>query len=288
MELACPNCGTLFRVPDGAVSPGGRKVRCGSCGHVWTAYPDNAVEPEGEATPETSGAAASPPEDLAPTIVAAVEADGLAAGSAETVAQEATGTEPAKPDSPASEPGQLEAGAASPDAGSGGLDLESAPPDSVRPLRRSQPVLQPEPKQRWGLFFGWLLFFAVLGGLLGGGWYFREQVVAQVPQTARLYEALGIPVQLTSSPFVLDWRRAIQTEATGPTVTLSGQVINATEEPLPVPQLAVVLLNAQGNQIDSWAVEVGGGPLAPGEARDFTTKGPWPQSANDVSVRLLQ
>ncbi|WP_162906484.1 DUF3426 domain-containing protein [Algihabitans albus] len=169
-----------------------------------------------------------------------------------------------------------------------GLIRGAAPPDSVRLPRRPQPVSQPEAGPRWGLLLGWLLFFGLIAGLVGGGWYYRDQVVAQVPETARLYELLGIPVQVTSPDFVLDWRRAIQTEDTGPTVTLSGQVINATEAPLPVPQLAVILLNAEGRQIDSWAVEVGGGPLAPGEARDFMTKGPWPQAASDVSVRLLQ
>ena len=281
MDLACPNCGTLFRVPDGAVGPGGRQVRCGSCSHTWTAYPPNGGEPAAKAGPEATEDAAAPQENLASSISAAVEADGGESGAAAATPQDAAAAASVTPDAAPSPESRLEAGTA-------GLDLGSAPPDSVRPLRRSRPVLQPEPGPRWGLFFGWLLFFAVLGGLVGGGWHFREQVVAQVPQTARLYEALGIPVQLTSSPFVLDWRRAIQTEATGPTVTLSGQVINATEEPLPVPQLVVVLLNAQGNQIDSWAVEVGGGPVAPGEARDFMTKGPWPQAANDVSVRLLQ
>ena len=258
MELACPNCGTRFRVADGAVGPGGRQVRCGACSHLWRAFPE---EP-----------AATPSEPAAPS-AAASDNDGAQSG----VESEAIAAALAEKTAPAPAP-PLE-------AEQGG---DSLPQDIAAPVRRPRPLPPPETGPRWGLLIGWLLFFAVLGGLVGGGWYFREQVVAQVPETARLYELLGIPVDQTSPTFVLDWRRAIRTEETGPTVTLSGQVINATDAPLPAPQLAVVLLNAQGSQIDSWAVEVDGGPIAPGEARDFATKGPWPEAASEVSVRLLQ
>lgn len=256
MELACPNCGTRFRVADDAVGSGGRQVRCGACGHSWRAFPEEAAAAPSEPT-------AQPP--AAPDTADTVEPEAIAAAVAEK-----TAAAPAPP---------LETG----------QDADSLPQDLAASVRsRPQPLPPPETGPRWGLLIGWLLFFAVVAGLLGGGWYFRDQVVAQVPETARLYDLLGIPVDQAGPAFVLDWRRAIRTEETGPTVTLSGQVINATDAPLPAPQLAVVLLNAQGNQIDSWAVEVDGGPIAPGEARDFATKGPWPEAASDVSVRLLQ
>jgi predicted Zn finger-like uncharacterized protein len=35
MILACPACSTRFSVDSGAFGPGGRRVRCGACRHVW-------------------------------------------------------------------------------------------------------------------------------------------------------------------------------------------------------------------------------------------------------------
>jgi predicted Zn finger-like uncharacterized protein len=35
MILACPACSTRFAIEASALSPGGRRVRCGSCKHVW-------------------------------------------------------------------------------------------------------------------------------------------------------------------------------------------------------------------------------------------------------------
>ncbi|WND03977.1 zinc-ribbon domain-containing protein [Temperatibacter marinus] len=37
MILACPSCKTSFKVPEGAITAEGRKVRCASCAHVWHA-----------------------------------------------------------------------------------------------------------------------------------------------------------------------------------------------------------------------------------------------------------
>jgi predicted Zn finger-like uncharacterized protein len=241
MELACPSCGTRFRVPDGALGPRGRQLRCGACAHAWRGFPEDALD------------RIDTPAEQIP--------------SPEEVEQQIFGDAPP----PAF-----------------GAPAEAYAPEPA-PRRRHAPPPMPESGgARPGLLVGWLLLILVVVGLVAGGWYFRKEVVAQVPETQRLYDLLGVQVRAPGPPFVIDWKRAIRSEETGPTITLSGQVINASEVSQAPPQLAVVLTDSGGAQIDSWAVEIGGGPMASGEARDFETKGPWPQQAADVLVRPLQ
>ena len=44
MIIACTQCHTRFKVPDGKVTARGRKVRCSRCGHTFRIYPDSAAE----------------------------------------------------------------------------------------------------------------------------------------------------------------------------------------------------------------------------------------------------
>ncbi len=55
MLLECPECGTDFRIPDGALSGGGRKVRCSKCSFQWFAE-------ERELKEEPAASAAPAPE----------------------------------------------------------------------------------------------------------------------------------------------------------------------------------------------------------------------------------
>ncbi|MBX9634704.1 MAG: zinc-ribbon domain-containing protein, partial [Magnetospirillum sp.] len=35
MLISCPNCSTNFSVPDKALAPNGRTLKCAKCGHKW-------------------------------------------------------------------------------------------------------------------------------------------------------------------------------------------------------------------------------------------------------------
>ena len=41
MILTCNACGKKFVVPDGAITPSGRMVQCGSCGNKWKQFPSS-------------------------------------------------------------------------------------------------------------------------------------------------------------------------------------------------------------------------------------------------------
>ncbi|WP_203294989.1 MJ0042-type zinc finger domain-containing protein [Maricaulis parjimensis] len=57
--LSCPSCSTRYRANSDAIGATGRRVRCASCGHVWTAEAEN---PTVQDAPQVEPAAAEPPK----------------------------------------------------------------------------------------------------------------------------------------------------------------------------------------------------------------------------------
>jgi predicted Zn finger-like uncharacterized protein len=59
MILTCPECATAYFVDETKIPPEGRTVKCASCAHRWTAFPEPA-QPQVEAEPEPAAEAIEP------------------------------------------------------------------------------------------------------------------------------------------------------------------------------------------------------------------------------------
>lgn len=68
MILVCPTCASKFNVPDGAIPPEGRKVRCAQCKNSWHATRANALKPKPRtaAVKPRAAAAAMPQQPIEP------------------------------------------------------------------------------------------------------------------------------------------------------------------------------------------------------------------------------
>ena len=86
MMIECPACATRYEVPDNAIGPNGRNVRCAKCDHRWQEYGNNAfpaMEPQAdvlfrddtavEPMPDDAQALASPDDPIESGPVGTIE-----------------------------------------------------------------------------------------------------------------------------------------------------------------------------------------------------------------------
>jgi predicted Zn finger-like uncharacterized protein len=259
MILACPSCGASFRIDADKLGARGRTVRCSKCKHTWHASPEDGREAEATARPADQPASGEPSGGGPPP---------------------ATGEGP--------EPGneRVLRTHAAPDTGAGGAsgdgrgDLRRSGvgefESSLRASRYRPYETPPEAEDRGargGLVIGWLLLVLVVVGVLAGGWVFREQVVAQVPQAAQIYRLAGIEVPALGAGLELrDVTRTRRMVDGRSLLVIEGRVVNTTGQSRQLPPLEVTLFDAAGDQVARWRVRPEARRLQAGASARFETR----------------
>jgi predicted Zn finger-like uncharacterized protein len=291
MQIVCPNCQTSYHIDPSAVGASGRSVRCARCQTVWFAAntgalseiaasyraeiaqfaavgadSDLAVEwPEPEAGP-----AAGEPRDVgfvhdAPPIAGELEASDPAA-TPDLQRIESPALAPAEPEPAAGEPALHE-------------DIETVAARRAVALARNRPFWRRLP----GLpviLVGLLLLD--LGLIVG-----RAEVVRLLPQTASLYAAIGLGVNLRGL-VLADVTSETQTAEGVPVLLVRGRIVSTTGRVVEVPRLRFAVRNSSGNEIYSWTALPSRSLLSPGETLAFESRlASPPPETHDVQVRFF-
>jgi hypothetical protein len=114
----------------------------------------------------------------------------------------------------------------------------------------------------------------------------RAEIVRRVPETAALYAAAGLPVNLRG--LSLDEVRSVEEIVQGePILVVSGTITNLTKATLEVPRLRLAVRGAEPTELYAWTARVPETRLAPGQSTGFRARlAAPPEAGRAVAVRF--
>jgi predicted Zn finger-like uncharacterized protein len=238
MLIVCPACASQYTIDPERVGARGRTVRCAACRQTWFEGP----------RPEEESFWSAPDE-------AAVE-------DAHEVRDS---SEPDPKPEPESEIEPLSV-----------IATTGADPERVERRRRRAASLRVQPVSRAprSAVVGPRALALAIGvgfAALGGGLVARADVVRMVPQTARLYAALGLPVNLRG----LEFRGVTaETEASGEGsfLVVEGEIANLRSGEASVPPIEIAIRGADGQALYTWTNEAPRPTLSRAESVRFRAR----------------
>ena len=198
MLIVCPNCSTSYAVEPASLGAAGRTVRCARCKTTWFANGEQAVprwplrRPRAKPWRLSGGDSPRPPGEHG-------------GGSCRVLRLPRPITPPERPNRakrrPSPEmPVAIDAPSLVPSIGSPAHPDTASEPDEIESFAARRKRLQARRKQarrssRWTALI--LVLFAFNVALVGA----RSEVVRFFPQTASLFAAVGLPVNLRNLKF---------------------------------------------------------------------------------------
>jgi len=282
-------------IDPGSVGPAGRTVRCARCRATWFAgapVEDKAVDAfvDGviaEAEREVAGSlarAVEPPRAEAPLPPAPMAADDF---GLEPELPRALGIErpsalaEAEPPTIAESPSLIPPAEHAPLPEPGAALAEDDENFSARRRRLQVKRQRARRSSRWTAVV--LVLFAFNVALLGA----RTEVVRYLPQTASLFAAIGLPVNLRQLAF--EKVRIAREKLDGASIlAIEGTIVSKSNRPVEVPRLRFAARNASGNELYVWTARPQRSILGPGESIPFrSTLAKPPSDAVDIMVRFF-
>ena len=168
-----------------------------------------------------------------------------------------------------------------PEAADAALDSEEGESFDARRLQMQMRRKKPRRSSRWTAVILVLVAFNV--ALVGA----RNDVVRSLPQTASLFAAIGLPVNLRGLKFA-NVRISKEAQDGTSTLTVAGVVLSEVGKAVEVPRLRFAARNATGQEVYTWTMPPPRSILGPGERLEFRSQIPAPPAdASDVLVRFV-
>jgi predicted Zn finger-like uncharacterized protein len=172
------------------------------------------------------------------------------------------------------------------------------PPELMSPRIEEEPMVtggvfvEPEikkPRSRGaviGQIVGWAALILLVVAI---GWsvvQFRQTIANLWPQSASLYAAIGMPVNLRGIALT-DVAYQQEFEDGQPVLSVTGKVVNVSDRELPVPELQVVLTDDSRRELYHWTFDAGIPTLKPGAQSAFVTRlSSPPADARNLNIRF--
>lgn len=242
MLIVCPFCASEYALDSDRIGPAGRRVRCAACRESWlVASPSVDEDGPGDLPDVLAGA------DLRTSFDEAAPTD---PAPAERTLVVIDAPSPAAPTSPEPEPTRLRRG-----LGRGG--------------RRGRGALGRPRTTARRLAVAALLLVALA---VPAAWAWRTGIVRLVPQSAVLFAAVGLPVNLVGLDFasVTSTIGEANDKAGGkPELIVEGQITNPGSRALPVPPVEIAIRGGDGALLYHWSVVAQDARLAGGATTRF-------------------
>lgn len=166
------------------------------------------------------------------------------------------------------------------------------PAPSTDAVEEATRAALPRARKSWlgriALAAGWLLLIGLLFAIGWAAVNFRESVAIYVPKTASFYAAAGLPVSPRGMDLI-DIAYRQKTEDGQSVLTVTGRVVNRSSHELSVPQVRVMLFDADKHELYRWTSVVGVSTLKPGAFANFHTRLASPPAAmHDLEVRFAR
>jgi predicted Zn finger-like uncharacterized protein len=291
MLIVCPNCATAYMLDEAAIGPAGRTVRCARCKTSWFAGGPQAAS-EVTADAENAFAQAEPQSTSsargkAPPPSATQYAEELTAGNSKSLVateSEAPEAEPALiADAPPLVPPIEHESPPPPTAEAAQAERDSEDNESFDARRRRMQARRKQSRRssRWTALI--LVLVGINVALVGA----RGEVVRYLPQTASLFAAIGLPVNLRGLQFE-DVKISKETQDGLTIVIAQGTIVSETGKPVEVPRLRFAMRNASGQEVYTWTMPPPRSILEPGARLPFRSQIPAPKvDASDIMVRFF-
>ena len=283
MLIACPECATSYDLAADALGAG-RSVRCARCKTQWFATPqvrekhERAKQlvalasyqlPPIEETPAASGG-----EDAAKPVLRMPEPSGDELIDVPALTGESPPLAPMADDITVIAP----AAAAAPPPGE---DIEAVAARGIQIA--TGPRVRRGKRGRAGLAFMIVTLAMAVAAIVG----WRAQIVRLAPQTASVYAAIGLPVNLRGLAF-RNIKSSEEMHEGVPVLVVEGEIVNVVTSTVEVPRLRFSVRNAAGVEVYAWTAMPSQSLLAARETLPFRSRlASPPADTRDVQVRFF-